>query len=215
MNFINTQMHTKTIMQTTLKNKLLFDGVGIHNGRAVKMSIEPAKPNTGIVFERVDIDSNNLIKSNIDNVEDSELCTKITNDHGVSISTIEHLMTALNGLKIDNAIIKINSPELPAMDGSSEEYTRKIIKSMRLEEVTKLDSLLAQVVDINNEEYLYLVVNNASKETVLKKFQTVLKHGYVPNTNSSKQGDFELEHCLRVAIDSNAIDLMKYNGSSD
>ena len=129
MNFINTRVNTKTIMQTTLKNTLLFDGIGIHNGRVVKMSIEPAKPNTGIVFKRVDLDSNNLIKSIIDNVEDSELCTKITNAHGISVSTIEHLMATFNGLKIDNAIIKINSPELPAMDGSASDYTKKIIKS--------------------------------------------------------------------------------------
>jgi len=129
MNFINNKVNTKPIMQTTLKNKLLFSGVGIHNGRAVKMSIEPAKPNTGIVFKRVDLDNNNLIKSIIDNVETSQLCTKITNNHGISVSTIEHLMATFNGLKIDNAIIKINSPELPAMDGSSEEYTKKIIKS--------------------------------------------------------------------------------------
>ena len=108
MNFINNQVNTKTIMQTTLKNKLLFNGVGIHNGKAVEMSIEPAKPNTGIVFIRVDLDSNNLIRSFINNVKESELCTKITNDHGISISTIEHLMATFNGLKIDNAIIKIN-----------------------------------------------------------------------------------------------------------
>ena len=129
MNFINNTVDAKPIMQTTLKNKLLFSGVGIHNGRAVKMSIEPAKPNTGIIFKRVDLDNNNLIKSIIDNVETSQLCTKITNDHGISVSTIEHLMATFNGLKIDNAIIKINSPELPAMDGSSYEYTQKIIKS--------------------------------------------------------------------------------------
>ena len=125
MNFINTQVNTNTIMQTTLKNKLLFDGIGIHSGKAVKMSVEPAKPNTGIIFERVDLDCNNLIKSIIDNVEDSKLCTKITNDHGISVSTIEHLMATFNGLKIDNAIIKINAPELPAMDGSASDYTKK------------------------------------------------------------------------------------------
>ena len=129
MNFINNTVNAKPIMQTTLKNKLLFSGVGIHNGRAVKMSIEPAKPNTGIIFKRVDLDNNNLIKATIDNVKTSQLCTKITNDHGISVSTIEHLMATFNGLKIDNAIIKINSPELPAMDGSSDEYTQKIIKS--------------------------------------------------------------------------------------
>ena len=129
MNYINTQINTKTIMQTTLKNKLFFEGIGIHNGRAVKMSIEPAKPNTGIIFERVDLNNNNLIKSIIDNVVDSELCTKITNKHGISVSTIEHLMATFNGLKIDNAIIKINAPELPAMDGSANDYTKKIINS--------------------------------------------------------------------------------------
>ena len=129
MNFINNQVDIKTVMQTTLKNKLFFDGIGIHNGRAVKMSIEPAKPNTGIIFKRVDLDSNNLIKSIISNVEDSELCTKITNEHGISVSTIEHLMATFNGLNIDNAIIKINAPELPAMDGSASDYTKIIIKS--------------------------------------------------------------------------------------
>ena len=129
MNFINNQSISKPIMQTTLKNNILFSGVGIHNGRAVEMSIEPAEPNTGIIFKRVDLDKNNLIKAIIDNVEKSQLCTKITNNHGVSVSTIEHLMAAFSGLRIDNAIIKINSSELPAMDGSSHEYTKKIMKS--------------------------------------------------------------------------------------
>lgn len=89
-------------------------------------------------------------------------------------------------------------------------FKRKIIKTIQLEDFTKLDSLLAQVVDINNEEYLNLVVDNASKNTVLKKFKTVMKYDYVPNTNHIREGDVEIEHSLRVAIDSNAIGLMKY-----
>ena len=166
MNFINTQINTKPVKQTTLKNKLLFDGVGIHNGRAVKMTIEPAKPNTGIIFKRVDLDNNNIIKSIIDNVENSELCTKITNDHGVSVSTIEHLMAALNGLKIDNAIIKINSPELPAMDGSSREYTDKIMKSgIQKQSIDKKYLKIIKNISVR-EDCRYISITPASKLTI-------------------------------------------------
>ena len=129
MNFINNRINAEPIMQTTLKNKIYFSGVGIHNGKAVSMSIEPADPNTGVIFERIDLSKNNRIKEIIENIDSSQLCTKITNKYGVSVSTIEHLMAALNGLSIDNVIIKINSSELPAMDGSAYEYSKKIIQS--------------------------------------------------------------------------------------
>ena len=166
MNFINNQVNTKPIMQTTLKNKLLFSGVGIHNGRAVKMSIEPAKPNTGIIFKRVDIDNNNLIKSIIDNVETSQLCTKITNNHGISVSTIEHLMATFNGLKIDNAIIKINSPELPAMDGSSDEYTQKIIKSgIKTQNISRKYLKIIKKITVR-EDHRYISITPAKEFTL-------------------------------------------------
>ena len=166
MNFINNKVNTKPIMQTTLKNKLLFSGVGIHNGRAVKMSIEPAKPNTGIIFKRVDIDNNNLIKSIIDNVETSQLCTKIKNDHGISVSTIEHLMATFNGLKIDNAIIKINSPELPAMDGSSDEYTQKIIKSgIKSQNISRKYLKIIKKITVR-EDHRYISITPAKEFTL-------------------------------------------------
>ncbi len=78
-----------------------------------------------IVFERLDIKNKNIIEASIKNIDVSSLCSKITNKFGISVSTIEHLMAALYGLSIDNAKIKINSPELPAMDGSSDEYTKR------------------------------------------------------------------------------------------
>jgi UDP-3-O-[3-hydroxymyristoyl] N-acetylglucosamine deacetylase len=153
-------------MQTTLKNKLLFSGVGIHNGRAVKMSIEPAKPNTGIIFKRVDLDNNNLIKSIIDNVETSQLCTKIKNDHGISVSTIEHLMATFNGLKIDNAIIKINSPELPAMDGSSDEYSQKIIKSgIKTQNISRKYLKIIKKITVR-EDHRYISITPAKEFTL-------------------------------------------------
>ena len=166
MNFINNTVDAKPIMQTTLKNKLLFSGVGIHNGRAVKMSIEPAKPNTGIIFKRVDLDNNNLIKSIIDNVETSQLCTKITNDHGISVSTIEHLMATFNGLKIDNAIIKINSPELPAMDGSSYEYTQKIVKAgIKIQNISRKYLKIIKKITVR-EDHRYISITPAKELTL-------------------------------------------------
>ena len=102
-----------------MKNKIFFSGVGIHNGKAVSMSIEPSEPNTGIIFERTDIQENQLIKAVIENVDKTCLCTKIKNKHGVSVSTIEHLMAAFMGLKIDNALVLLSGYEVPIMDGSS------------------------------------------------------------------------------------------------
>ena len=128
MNFINNS-NKKFVKQKTLKQKILFLGVGLHNGKAVSMSIEPSEPNTGVVFERTDLDENNFIKAIIENVDETCLCTKIINKHGVSVSTIEHLMAAFHGLEIDNVKVKINSDELPALDGSSYIYVKKIIDS--------------------------------------------------------------------------------------
>ena len=128
MNYIN-KLAPSVCLQKTLKRIIHFSGVGVHNGRAVSMSIEPAEVNTGIVFYRTDLDKNNIIKAQIDNVVESRLCTKVKNSSGVYISTIEHLMAALSALSIDNAIVKINSSELPALDGSSYEYVKKILSS--------------------------------------------------------------------------------------
>lgn len=129
MNFISNTIVQNSFKQKTLKKKIFFSGVGVHNGRAVSMSIEPADVNSGIVFKRIDIEDNNNILAVIQNIDTSNLCTKIKNDFGVSVSTIEHLMASLNALNIDNAIVKLNAPELPALDGSSADYTTKIIKS--------------------------------------------------------------------------------------
>ena len=129
MNYVNASVIYDNYYQNTLKKKVHFSGVGVHSGRAVSMVIEPAKIDTGIVFERTDIVENKKIKAIINNVVDSSLCTKIKNNSGIYVSTIEHLMAALCALNIDNAIIKINSTELPALDGSSHEYVKKIVKS--------------------------------------------------------------------------------------
>ncbi|MDC0975429.1 UDP-3-O-acyl-N-acetylglucosamine deacetylase [Alphaproteobacteria bacterium] len=155
MNFINTSKNN-FVKQKTLKKKILFLGVGLHNGKAVSMSIEPSEPNTGIVFERTDLYKNNLIKAIINNVDETCLCTKIINEHGVSVSTIEHLMAAFHGLEIDNVKVKINSDELPALDGSSYVYVKKIINSgVKVQSINrKCVKILKKVKFCINDRYI-------------------------------------------------------------
>ena len=127
MNYINTTT-SNILLQKTLKRKIHFSGVGVHSGRAVSICIEPAEFDWNS-FERTDLKNNNLIKAVIDNVVESRLCTKLANSSGNFVATIEHLMAAFSALGIDNAIVKINSSELPALDGSSNEYVKKILNS--------------------------------------------------------------------------------------
>jgi UDP-3-O-[3-hydroxymyristoyl] N-acetylglucosamine deacetylase len=109
--------------QTTLKNHIRCSGIGLHTGARISMSMFPAEPDTGIVFRRNDIGGGNaLIPARFENVCDTRLCTTLSNDAGVKISTVEHLMAALAGCAIDNAIIELNGPEVPIMDGSAEPF---------------------------------------------------------------------------------------------
>ncbi len=113
--------------QKTLKNKINFCGVGLHSGKLVKVCIKPSEPDTGIVFKRIDLKNNNLIFPNFSNVSSTSLNTTISNEAGTKISTIEHLMGALFGLGIDNALIEIDNEEVPILDGSAKEFISKIL----------------------------------------------------------------------------------------
>ena len=95
--------------QKTIKKTIKIDGVGLHNGKKVHMEIKPAQPNTGILFKRIDLKNNNLIVPGVFNVSSALYCTTISNNFGVSVSTIEHLMGALYGMGIDNALIEIDN----------------------------------------------------------------------------------------------------------
>ena len=91
------------------------------------MDIKPAKPNTGIVFKRVDLSKNNIIYPNFLNVTNTSLNTTISNEFGAKVSTIEHLMGALFGLGIDNALIEIDEEEVPILDGSAKDFIEKLL----------------------------------------------------------------------------------------
>ena len=117
------------LTQKTIKKNVSFSGVALHSGLNVNICIKPAEPNFGIVFKRVDFNENNLVYPNFMNVTNTSLNTTIENEFGIKVSTIEHLMGALFGLGIDNALIEIDNEEVPILDGSAKEFIKKIIAS--------------------------------------------------------------------------------------
>ena len=112
--------------QKTLKNSVNFRGIGLHSGRISNMCLKPSDPNSGIIFKRIDLSTNNIIFPNFSNVNNTTLNTTVSNEYGVKVSTIEHLMGALFGLGVDNALIEIDSEEVPILDGSAKEFIQKI-----------------------------------------------------------------------------------------
>ena len=115
--------------QKTLNKIINFVGTGLHSGKKGSINLKPAEADTGIIFKRIDVKINNEIKANYKNVSSTKLCTKIENEHGVSVSTIEHLMAALYICEVDNLIVEIDGEETPIMDGSSIEFVEKIKKT--------------------------------------------------------------------------------------
>ena len=122
--------------QKTIKKKVSFSGVGLHSGKVIKICVKPSEPDTGIVFKRVDLKENNLIYPNFMNVSSTALCTTISNSYGAKVSTIEHLMGALFGLGIDNALVEIDNDEVPILDGSAKLFINEIL-SVGLESSNK------------------------------------------------------------------------------
>ena len=136
--------------QRTIKESIQLEGVGLHNGIKVNLSLHPAEASSGILFKRIDVDNpKNIIAASYKNVSSSALCTKIKNSYGVSVSTIEHLMAAFYGEGIDNVLVEVDAPEIPIMDGSAfdfveairsvgtqeQNYSKKFIKVLKKVEV--------------------------------------------------------------------------------
>lgn len=106
--------------QQTLGNRISCTGVGLHSGAKVSMTLHPGEPDTGIVFRRADVAGDKAdIQALYSNVVDTRLCSTIGNEHGTRIALVEHLMAALMGCGVDNAVIEVDGPEVPIMDGSS------------------------------------------------------------------------------------------------
>ena len=119
----------KLLTQKTIKNPVNFHGVGLHSGKITNITLRPSEPNSGIIFKRTDLKINNLVLPNFSNVSNTFLNTTVSNEYGVKVSTIEHLMGALFGLGVDNVLIEIDSEEVPILDGSAKEFMEKILVS--------------------------------------------------------------------------------------
>ena len=117
------------LTQKTIKNNISFSGIALHSGHTVNVCIKPAEPNFGIIFKRIDLKNNNIIYPNFMNVSNTSLNTTVENEFGAKVSTIEHLMGALFGLGIDNALVEIDNEEVPILDGSAKVFIEKIISA--------------------------------------------------------------------------------------
>ena len=117
------------LSQKTIKSPIKFQGVGLHSGKTVNLCLKGSKPDTGIVFKRIDISKINLINPVFNNVTNTSLNTTISNEFGIKVSTIEHLMGALFGLGVDNAVVEIDNEEVPILDGSAKEFIEKILET--------------------------------------------------------------------------------------
>ena len=139
-------------MQTTVARTVQFAGMGLHGGRPVRMDVRPAPVDHGIVFRRTDVrGAAGYVPARWDLADQTPLCTRIINEHGVSVSTIEHVMAALAGLGIRNALVELNGPEVPILDGSAAPFVRKLLQAGIREQGGKLYLLkILKPVEVRN-----------------------------------------------------------------
>ena len=145
--------------QQTISNSISVKGIGLHTGNLVELTLEPAAVDNGIKFIRVDNKNDNVIEAIWSNVSETVLSTTISNSYGVKISTIEHLMSALSGLHIDNINIYINANEVPIMDGSSKPFV-EMIEEIGIKKQSKKRKLL------NVKKSIEVSENNTSVKIV-------------------------------------------------
>ena len=146
-------------MQKTINRPFSVSGITLHNGTISNLTVHPASANNGILFRRVDLKISNektIIDAKFNNVSDSKLCTTISNKYEISVSTIEHLMSALHGMGIDNANIEVDCNELPILDGSSIEYVNHIetVGIRSLDDEKKFISILRPIVFRMNDSFV-------------------------------------------------------------
>ena len=154
------------LSQSTVAKKISISGVGVHTGKKASINILPSSPNTGIVFKRVDLKKNNIIIPNFANVSEATLCTTISNEYDVKVSTIEHLMASFLGLGIDNALVEIDSQEVPILDGSAKDFV-KILKETGL----KKSDVPIKIIKINT----HIELEDGDKYISIDKSNTTLE----------------------------------------
>ncbi len=154
------------LTQKTIKEKFSINGIGVHTGLKVNLNVLPAPANTGIIFKRIDLKDKNIIIPNYRNVVDATLCTTISNEYNVKVSTIEHLMGALYGLGIDNAIVELDSQEVPILDGSAKKFVNLILETgfQNYEEPIKLIKINSRIEVVEGSKSISIDTSNVSSE---------------------------------------------------
>ena len=179
-------------MQKTLKKYFKLSGITLHSGKISTIKVNPAPANTGILFKRIDLKAphiESLLKAKIENVVHSELCTKLSNEYGNSVSTIEHLMSAFHGIGIDNAIIEIDNVELPILDGSSFEYVSEIerVGIKNLQAKRKIINIIQPIIFRDNDSYIRVTpANNMSiNYTIVYDHKLIKKQNFIFDLDTS------------------------------
>lgn len=171
------------IKQRTIKESVSALGVGLHKGEKVQVTLRPAQANTGIVFRRVDLDPVVDIYATPEAVGETTLCTCLVNQDKVKISTVEHLLSAVAGLGIDNLIIEVDSPEIPIMDGSALPFVY-LIQSVGIETLSVAKRFLRIIKPIRVEEgdkWIELVPHEGFRVNFAIEFD----HPVISNTGQS------------------------------
>ena len=166
--------------QKTVKNPVIFSGIGLHSGKVSNMCLKPSEPNSGIIFKRIDLKTNNIVFPNFSNVNNTILNTTVSNEYGVKVCTIEHLMGALFGLGVDNVLIEIDSEEVPILDGSAKEFIEKISSTglTKSEAPIKIIKINKKVVHRNNEKFVSI---EPSKLSLDIDFELKYKNSIIGN----------------------------------
>ena len=146
----------KLLTQKTINSPIKFSGIGLHSGKISNISLKPSEPNSGIIFKRTDLKLNNLVFPNFSNVNNTVLNTTISNEYGVKVSTIEHLMGALFGLGVDNVLIEIDNQEVPILDGSAKTFIEKILMTglKKSEAPIKIIKINKKIIYRENEKFI-------------------------------------------------------------
>ena len=153
--------------QKTISDKIELTGVGLHNGVDVNLTIKPSKPDTGISFKRIDVDSDNTVNANFKYVVEPILCTKLKNQNGITVSTVEHLMAAFYGEGIDNALVEVDASEIPIMDGSAIEFV-DAIRSVGIKEQNELRKFINVLKKIEvREGEKYISIEPLNKDLIV------------------------------------------------
>ena len=159
----------ESVKQKTLRHPISYVGIGLHSGRKVSMVVHPAEPNAGIHFLRKDLPSGEgLIAARWYNVVDTEMSTAIGNEYGHAIDTVEHLMAALRGCGVDNALVEVDGPEVPIMDGSSEPFVAMIERvGTREQDALRNAIWIQRPIEVRDgDKYAILMPGNTPRITV-------------------------------------------------